>query len=43
MEELREEERTHAWSVLEYLVSEGWVRRRVDERLEWAGKKKGPG
>jgi ATP-dependent DNA helicase RecQ len=43
MEELKEEERTHAWSVLEYLVSEGWVRRRADERLEWAGKKKGPG
>jgi len=43
MEGLKEEERPHAWSVLEYLLSEGWVSRRTDERLEWTGKKKGPG
>jgi hypothetical protein len=43
MEGLKEEERPHAWPVLEYLLSEGWVSRRADERLEWTGKKKGPG
>jgi len=29
--------------VLEYLLGEGWVRRLTDDRLEWTGKKKGPG
>jgi len=43
MEGLAEEVRPHAWTVIEYLIGEGWIRRRLDDRLEWTGKKKGPG
>jgi ATP-dependent DNA helicase RecQ len=43
LEALPEEDRLHAWPVLEYLLGEGWVRRLADDRLEWTGKKKGPG
>ena len=43
MEGLAEEVRPHAWTVIEYLIGEGWIRRRQDDRLDWTGKKKGPG
>jgi ATP-dependent DNA helicase RecQ len=43
LEALPEDDKPHAWSVLEYLLGEGWIRRGADDRLEWTGKKKGPG
>ncbi len=43
IEALREEDKPHAWPVLEYLLSDGWIRRMTDDRLEWVDKKKGPG
>jgi ATP-dependent DNA helicase RecQ len=43
LEALPEEDKPHAWPVLEYLLGEGWIRRMDDDRLEWMDKKKGPG
>jgi ATP-dependent DNA helicase RecQ len=43
LEALSEEDRPHAWPVLEFLIGEGWIRRLSDDRIEWTGKKKGPG